>query len=51
MAKTSGDGLVEMIMDWGVEQALHFAESLAGGPPHRGRIAATVLSDTLPELV
>jgi pyruvate dehydrogenase (quinone) len=33
------------------EQALHFAESLARGTPHRGRIAATVLSDTVRELV
>jgi pyruvate dehydrogenase (quinone)/pyruvate oxidase len=33
------------------EQALRFAESLARGTPHRGRIAATVLSDTVRELV
>jgi len=33
------------------EQALHFAESLARGTPHRGKIAATVLSDTVRELV
>jgi pyruvate dehydrogenase (quinone) len=33
------------------EQALHFAESLARGTPYRGKIAATVLSDTVRELV
>jgi hypothetical protein len=33
------------------EQALHFAESLARGTPHRGKIAATVISDTVRELV
>jgi pyruvate dehydrogenase (quinone)/pyruvate oxidase len=33
------------------EQALHFAESLARGTPNRGKIAATVLSDTVRELV
>jgi pyruvate dehydrogenase (quinone)/pyruvate oxidase len=33
------------------EQALHFAESLARGTPQRGRIALTVASDTVRELV
>ena len=33
------------------KQALHFAESLARGTPNRGKIAATVLSDTVRELV
>jgi pyruvate dehydrogenase (quinone)/pyruvate oxidase len=34
-----------------VEQALHLAESLARGTPHRGKIALTVASDTVRELV
>ena len=33
------------------EQALHFAESLARGTPHRRKIALTVASDTVRELV
>jgi pyruvate dehydrogenase (quinone) len=33
------------------EQALHFAESLARGTPNRGKIALTVASDTVRELV
>jgi pyruvate dehydrogenase (quinone) len=33
------------------QQALHFAESLARGTPNRGKIAATVASDTVRELV
>jgi pyruvate dehydrogenase (quinone) len=33
------------------EQALHFAESLARGTPQRGKIALTVLSDTVREMV
>jgi len=33
------------------EQALHLAESLARGTPNRGKIALTVLSDTVRELV
>jgi pyruvate dehydrogenase (quinone) len=33
------------------EQALHFAQSLARGTPNRGRIAMTVASDTVRELV
>ena len=33
------------------EQVLHFAESLARGTPHRGKIALTVASDTVRELV
>jgi len=34
-----------------VEQALHLAESLARGTPHRGKIALTVASDMVRELV
>jgi pyruvate dehydrogenase (quinone) len=34
-----------------VEQALHLAQSLARGTPHRGKIALTVASDTVRELV
>ena len=34
-----------------VEHALHLAESLARGTPHRGKIALTVASDTVRELV
>jgi pyruvate dehydrogenase (quinone) len=33
------------------EQALHFAESLARGTPHRGKIALTTLSDKVRELI
>ena len=33
------------------EQALHFAESLARGTPERGKIALTVMSDNVRELV
>jgi pyruvate dehydrogenase (quinone)/pyruvate oxidase len=33
------------------EQALHFAEALARGTPQRGKIALTVMSDTVRELV
>ena len=33
------------------KQALHFAESLARGTPNRGKIALTVASDTVRELV
>jgi pyruvate dehydrogenase (quinone) len=33
------------------DQVLHFAESLARGTPNRSKIAATVLSDTVRELV
>jgi pyruvate dehydrogenase (quinone) len=33
------------------EQVMHFAQSLARGTPHRGKIAATVASDTVRELV
>jgi pyruvate dehydrogenase (quinone)/pyruvate oxidase len=34
-----------------VEQAAHFAESLAKGEPNRGKIALTVLEDKVKELV
>jgi pyruvate dehydrogenase (quinone) len=33
------------------EQTLHFAQALARGTPNRGKLAATVLSDTVRELV
>src|SRR5438270_227123 len=57
---TPGPVLVEAVVDpheppmppkVKVEQALHFAESLARGTPHRGKIALTVASDTVRELV
>ena len=57
---TSGPVVVEAVIDpheppmppkVNPEQALHFAESLARGTPHRGKIAATVISDTVRELV
>ena len=34
-----------------MEQALHFAESLARGEPNRSKIALTVLEDKVKELV
>ena len=34
-----------------VEQAVHFAESLALGEPNRKKIALTVLSDKVRELI
>ncbi|MGE5547294.1 MAG: thiamine pyrophosphate-dependent enzyme [Solirubrobacterales bacterium] len=34
-----------------LEQAVHFAEALARGTPHRGKIALTVLSDTVREMI
>jgi pyruvate dehydrogenase (quinone)/pyruvate oxidase len=57
---TPGPVLVEAVVDpheppmpprVRAEQALHFAESLARGTPHRGKIALTVASDTVRELV
>ena len=57
---TDGPVLVEAVVDpheppmppkIKAEQALHFAESLARGTPHRGKIALTVASDTVRELV
>jgi pyruvate dehydrogenase (quinone) len=33
------------------EQALHFAEALARGTPRRGKIALTIISDTVREIV
>jgi pyruvate dehydrogenase (quinone) len=33
------------------EQALHFAQALARGTPHRGRVALTVLSDKVREMI
>jgi pyruvate dehydrogenase (quinone)/pyruvate oxidase len=35
----------------GVKQALHLAESLAKGTPHRGKIALTIASDVVRELI
>jgi len=32
-------------------QAVHLAESLARGEPHRGRIASTILADKVRELI
>jgi pyruvate dehydrogenase (quinone)/pyruvate oxidase len=34
-----------------LEQARHFAESLLRGTPNRNKVALTVLSDTVRELV
>ena len=57
---TPGPVLVEAVVDpheppmppkIRAEQALHFAESLARGTPNRGKIALTVASDTVRELV
>jgi pyruvate dehydrogenase (quinone)/pyruvate oxidase len=57
---TPGPVLVEAVVDPHeppmppkicAEQALHFAESLARGTPNRGKIALTVASDTVRELV
>ena len=57
---TPGPVLVEAVVDpheppmppkVRAEQALHFAESLARGTPNRGKIALTVASDTVRELV
>jgi pyruvate dehydrogenase (quinone) len=57
---TPGPVLVEAVVDpheppmppkVKAEQALHFAESLARGTPNRGKIALTVASDTVRELV
>jgi pyruvate dehydrogenase (quinone)/pyruvate oxidase len=57
---TPGPILVEAVVDPNeppmppkitAEQTLHFAEALARGTPHRGKIAATVLSDKVRELV
>jgi pyruvate dehydrogenase (quinone) len=57
---TDGPVLIEAVVDPNeppmpakVEprQALHFAEALAKGTPHRGKIALTVLSDKVRELV
>jgi pyruvate dehydrogenase (quinone) len=57
---TPGPALIEAVVDPNeppmppkttAEQALHFGEALARGTPHRGKIAATVLSDKVRELV
>jgi len=32
-------------------QAMHLAEALARGTPHRGKIALTIASDTVREMV
>jgi pyruvate dehydrogenase (quinone)/pyruvate oxidase len=34
-----------------IEQATHFAEALAKGEPHRGKLALTVLSDRVRQLI
>jgi pyruvate dehydrogenase (quinone)/pyruvate oxidase len=34
-----------------IEQARHFAEALARGTPHRGKLALTLLSDKVRELI
>ncbi len=57
---TPGPVVIECVVDQNeppmppkikAEQALHFAESLARGTPNRGKIALTVASDTVRELV
>jgi pyruvate dehydrogenase (quinone) len=57
---TPGPVVVEAVVDQNeppmppkikAEQAVHFAESLARGTPQRGKIALTVLSDTVREIV
>jgi pyruvate dehydrogenase (quinone)/pyruvate oxidase len=57
---TSGPCLVEAVVDphtppmppkVKAEDALHFAEALAKGTPHAGRVALTVASDTIRELI
>jgi len=58
--KTPGPVVIEAVVDpheppmppkMEAGQALHLAQSLARGTPHRGKIAATVLEDTVRELV
>lgn len=55
-----GGGLIEAVVDpheppmppnIEMKQALHFAESLAKGTPNRGKIALTVASDVVREIV
>jgi pyruvate dehydrogenase (quinone)/pyruvate oxidase len=57
---TKGPVLIEAVVDpnepplppsVSAKQALHFAESLVRGTPHAGKIALTVASDTVRELV
>ena len=57
---TPGPALLEAVVDPNVpplppkitvEQALHFAESLARGEPNRSKIALTALSDKVREIV
>lgn len=57
---TPGPVLIEAVVDpnepplppmIGVDQAAHFAEALARGTPHAGKIALTVASDTVREVV
>ena len=57
---TPGPVLIEAVVDPNepplppkvtVEQAMHFAESLAQGTPHAGQIALTVASDKVREMV
>ena len=58
--ETKGPALIEAVIDphtppmppkIKVSDALHFAEALAGGTPHRGKIALTVASDKVRELI
>jgi pyruvate dehydrogenase (quinone) len=58
--RTDGPVIVEAVVDpyepplppkITVEQAAHFAESLARGEPNRKKIAVTVLEDRIKELV
>jgi hypothetical protein len=59
---TAADQLLDILEAWGVdvvfglppmpprvsvEQAAHFGEALVKGTPRRGRLALTVLSDTV----
>jgi pyruvate dehydrogenase (quinone) len=55
-----GGGLIEAVVDpheppmpprIELKQAAHFAESLAKGTPHRGKIALTVASDIVREII
>jgi pyruvate dehydrogenase (quinone) len=57
---TPGPAVIEAVVDQNeppmppmvkAEQALHLAQSLARGTPHRGKIAATIAADTIRELV
>jgi pyruvate dehydrogenase (quinone)/pyruvate oxidase len=58
--RAPGPAIIEAVVDphepprppkMTLEQAANFAKSLASGTPHRGRIALTVLSDRIRELI